>query len=161
MIPQPIIQPGITANRSMPPGVIIPELVYDDLDAAVTWLCNTFGFTERLRIGNHRSQLVFGEAAIVAVARRTKDTPASPGSIRSESPRSEKTHSMMVQVEDVDRHYEHVKQCGGKITNPPTDYPYGERQYTVEDIAGRTWTFSQSIADIDPREWGGVVPHNH
>ena len=93
MIPQPIIQPGITTNRSMPPGVIIPELVYDDLDAAVAWLCNILGFTERLRIGNHRSQLVFGEAAIVAIARRTKDVSPSPDTARPESLQSETTHS--------------------------------------------------------------------
>lgn len=161
MVPQPIIQPGITANRSMPPGVIIPELVYDDLEAAVSWLCNTFGFTERLRIGNHRSQLVFGEAAIVAVARSAGGASTSQDSIQPGSLQSETTHSIMIRVEDVNQHYEHVKQCVGKITNPPTDYPYGERQYTVEDIAGRRWTFSQCIADIDPREWGGVVPQNH
>jgi hypothetical protein len=31
-------------NRSMPPGTIIPELVYGDLATAVAWLCTTFGF---------------------------------------------------------------------------------------------------------------------
>jgi hypothetical protein len=41
-------------NRSMPPGVIIPELPYYDVNQAATWLCQAFGFRERLRIGNHR-----------------------------------------------------------------------------------------------------------
>jgi len=40
-----------------------------------------------------------------------------------------------------------------RIIRPPTDFPYGERQYTAEDLAGRRWTFSQSIADVDPQEW--------
>ena len=39
-------------NRSMPPAVIIPELSYPDVREAVEWLCRTFGFTERLRIGS-------------------------------------------------------------------------------------------------------------
>ena len=39
---------------------------------------------------------------------------------------------------------------------PPTDFPYGERQYTAIDYSGRAWTFSESIADVDPRDWGGV-----
>jgi uncharacterized glyoxalase superfamily protein PhnB len=43
-----------------------------------------------------------------------------------------------------------------RILRPPTDYPYGERQYTVEDFAGHTWTFSQSIADVSPETWGGT-----
>ena len=37
----------------------------------------------------------------------------------------------------------------------PTDFPYGERQYTALDFSGRAWTFSETIADVDPREWGG------
>jgi len=41
--------------------------------------------------------------------------------------------------------------------SPPTDYPYGERQYSVEDIGGHLWTFSQTIADVDPNVWGGIL----
>jgi len=63
----------------------------------------------------------------------------------------------MVRVEDLDRHYTQVKQSGARIIAPPADFPYGERQYTVEDLAGRRWTFSKSIADVDPQEWGGTL----
>ena len=42
-------------NRSMPPSVIIPELAYPDVREAVDWLCRSFGFVERLRIGDHRA----------------------------------------------------------------------------------------------------------
>jgi hypothetical protein len=45
---------------------------------------------------------------------------------------------------------------GARIINQPTDYPYGERQYTAEDIGGHRWTFTQSIADIDPASWGAT-----
>ena len=62
----------------------------------------------------------------------------------------------MVRVEDANRHYEHARQHGARILEPPTDHPYGERQYTAEDLAGRRWTFSQSIADVAPEEWGGT-----
>ncbi len=41
----------ISVNRSMPLGVIIPELAYADVRAAAEWLCRTFGLVERLRIG--------------------------------------------------------------------------------------------------------------
>jgi uncharacterized glyoxalase superfamily protein PhnB len=40
------------------------------------------------------------------------------------------------------------------VIRPSGDHPYGERQYSVEDFAGRSWKFSQSIADVDPRDWG-------
>jgi uncharacterized glyoxalase superfamily protein PhnB len=39
----------------------------------------------------------------------------------------------------------------------PADFPYGERQYTVQDPGGHIWTFSQTIADVDPAAWGGVL----
>ena len=39
---------------------MIPELAYPDVRAAVDWLVRAFGFVERLRIGNHRAQLTFG-----------------------------------------------------------------------------------------------------
>ena len=150
---------GERFNRSMPPGTIIPELVYSELGEAVAWLCEIFGFTERLRIGNHRCQLVFGNASVIAVAKGSGQASTSPDS--AGLPReNEVTHSVMVRVNDVDRHYKHVKQCGVRINNPPANYPYGERQYTVEDIAGHRWTFSQSIADVDPSEWGGILPEN-
>ena len=59
-----------------------------------------------------------------------------------------------VHVEEVDRHFEHAKQFGATIVRPPTDMPFGERQYTVEDPGGHRWTFSQSIADVAPGDWG-------
>jgi uncharacterized glyoxalase superfamily protein PhnB len=153
---QPQPSPG-TINRSMPPGVIIPELVYPEVGAAVVWLCNAFGFTERLRIGAHRSQLCFGDGSIVVVGRPPRPAADLPGATTAAPPGSERDHSLMVRVEDVDGHYAHARQCGARIIHPPADYPYGERQYTAEDLAGHRWTFSQSIADVDPAEWGGAL----
>ena len=125
----------------MPASAVIPELPYPNVREAVDWLCETFGFSERLQIGNHRAQLVFGDGALVVT--QSNETNAS--------------FSVMVRVEAVDSHYEHVKQSGAKIVSPPADYPYGESQYVVEDIGGHRWTFSQTIADIDPGSWGGVL----
>jgi uncharacterized glyoxalase superfamily protein PhnB len=62
----------------------------------------------------------------------------------------------MVRVDDVNTHHEHARERGARILHPPTDYPYGERQYTAEDLGGHHWSFSQSIADVAPEEWGGV-----
>ena len=62
----------------------------------------------------------------------------------------------MVRVENVDRHHEHASQRGARVLLSPADYPYGERQYSVEDFAGHCWTFSQSVTDIDPEQWGGI-----
>jgi uncharacterized glyoxalase superfamily protein PhnB len=62
----------------------------------------------------------------------------------------------MVRVSDVDAHHNRAIQYQARILSPPCDHPYGERHYTVADLAGHIWTFSQSIADVDPRDWGGT-----
>jgi uncharacterized glyoxalase superfamily protein PhnB len=130
-------------NRSMPPGIIIPELAYKDVISAAGWLCRTFGFTERLRIASHRVQLSMGSESIVAIEWQSGEAASPAG------------HSLMVRVPDVEQHFEQVRQSGAKILSTPETFPFGERQYTVEDIGGHCWTFTQSVADVAPEEWGG------
>jgi uncharacterized glyoxalase superfamily protein PhnB len=128
-------------NRSMPDSTVIPELPYADVPAAAAWLAAAFGFRERLRIGAHRVQLVFRQGAVIAV--RSEGAPAP--------------QSILVRVDDVDRSCEAARRAGATIVAEPADYPYGERQYTAVDIGGHRWTFSQSIADVDPADWGGEL----
>ena len=131
-------------NRSVPSATVIPVLSYGDVGEASEWLRDTFGFRERLRIGSHRVQLVFGDGAIILTQRAVGQG-------------SHACHSVHVRVADVASHYARAKERGATITEPPADYPFGERQYTVEDPGGHRWTFSQSIADVAPEDWGGVL----
>ena len=133
------------ANRSVPPATVIPELAYDDVLEASEWLCRAFGFRERIRIGDHRVQLTYGEGAVIVISRGSNAGDAGG------------THGMLVRVEDADRHYEQAVAAGADVVGPPTDYPYGERQYGAVDPGGHRWTFSQSIADVDPASWGGTA----
>ena len=137
------------ANRSIPAATVIPVLTYPDVREAVAWLGAAFGFTERLRIGeSHRSQLNAGDAAVIVA-----DTHGD----RQPPRRDEVTHSVMMRVEDVHGHCERARQHGARIVMEPTDFEYGERQYSAEDPAGHRWTFSQTLADVDPQDWGGTL----
>jgi uncharacterized glyoxalase superfamily protein PhnB len=127
-------------NRSVPSSTVIPELPYDDVAEASDWLCRAFGFRERLRIGDHRAQLVFGDGAVILTNRKPRQRA-----------------DVLVRVDDADRHHEQARKSGARILQPPTDHPFGERQYSAEDLGGHVWTFSQSIADIDPSSWGGTL----
>jgi len=129
------------ANRSMPRSTVIPQLPYPDIAEAIDWLCSAFGFTLRIGIGDHRAQLNVGDGAIVLTHQPT--APVSPA------------HTM-IRVADVDAHHTRAIQHQARILSPPYDHVYGERQYTVADHAGHIWTFSQSIADVDPCDWGGT-----
>jgi uncharacterized glyoxalase superfamily protein PhnB len=132
-------------NRSIPASTVIPVLRYPDVLQAVAWLCRTFDFAERLRIGSHRVQLHVGDGAVVV----TEDGP--PDGTPST------THSILVRVADVDAHHERAHAAGAAILNSPVTHPYGERQYSVTDIGGHVWTFSQSVDDVDPAAWGGEL----
>ena len=134
-------------NRSIPSATVIPVLIYPDVRAAVAWLGEAFGFTERVRIGeDHRSQLTVGDGAVIIGDVRQDRRPPRPGEV---------THSVMVRVEDARAHCERARAHGARILAEPNDFPYGERQYTAEDPAGHHWTFSQTLADVAPEEWGG------
>jgi uncharacterized glyoxalase superfamily protein PhnB len=50
-----------------------------------------------------------------------------------------------------------VAAFGARTITPLEEYSYGERQYTVQDFARHVWTFSESIRDVDPEDWGGTV----
>jgi PhnB protein len=130
-------------NRTMPPSTVIPELVYEDLGEAIGWLCDKFGFQVRWHAGDHRAQLWLNGGTVVVTESRT--TNARPG-----------RQSLLVRVPDVRAHYERTRERGAKILEEPQDFPYGERQYAVEDLGGHRWGFSQSIADVAPEEWGGT-----
>jgi uncharacterized glyoxalase superfamily protein PhnB len=132
------------SNRSIPRSTVIPELGYADIGEAIEWLSRAFGFTLRIRIADHRAQLNVGDGAVALTTRPAGDTSAAL------------THGVLVRVEDADAHCERARSHGARILRPPTDYPFGERQYTALDVGGHSWTFSQSIADVDPRDWGGT-----
>lgn len=136
-------------NRSIPSAQVIPVLVYPDVREAVAWLEAAFGFTERVRIGeDHRSQLRYGDGAVIAADVGHERRPPRSGEV---------THSVVVRVDDAKAHCEHARSRGAHILMEPTDFEYGERQYTAEDPAGHRWTFSETLADVHPDEWGGTL----
>jgi len=63
----------------------------------------------------------------------------------------------MIRVEDADAHCRRAKDHGARITQEPATHPFGERQYTAEDLAGHSWTFTQSVVDVHPSEWGSTA----
>jgi uncharacterized glyoxalase superfamily protein PhnB len=133
----------------MPPAPVIPVLVYPDVRAAVAWLEAAFGFLERVQIGeDHRSQLSYGDGALIVGDVRHDRRPPGDGP---------ETHAVMVRVDDARAHCEHARAHGAIIRMEPTDFEYGERQYEAEDLAGHRWTFSETLRDVAPEEWGGIT----
>jgi uncharacterized glyoxalase superfamily protein PhnB len=116
------------------------------VNQAAEWLCAAFGFTVRLRIGSHRVQMNVGNGAVTLRELRENEADSGLGM----------GHSVTIRVEDADAHCSRAREHGARITQDPATQIYGERQYNAEDFAGHAWTFSQSVADVDPKEWGGT-----
>lgn len=134
-------------NRSIPPSTVIPVLVYPDVPQAVAWLSAAFGFAERTRIGeSHRAQMSIGEdGAMIVADARGEQQPPHEGIV---------THVVKVRVENAGAWYERARAHGARVLEPPTDREYGERECTVEDLAGHRWQFTETVRDVAPEEYG-------
>ena len=135
------------SNRSIPRPQVIPVLAYPDVDVAASWLSNAFGFRVRLRIFRHRIQMNVGDGALVVRELREGEVGVPLGL----------GHSVMIRVEDANAHCRRAREHGAKITQEPTTYQFGERQYNAVDFAGHCWTFSESVEDVHPETWGGTA----
>jgi len=127
-------------NRSAPPAPVVPEVPCGgDVPGLVAFLCEAYGFRERLRIGAHRAQLTYGGGALIVT-----DRPEGPVPV-------------WLRVADADAALARAVALGAVVHAEPEDHVYGERQAVVIDPWGNRWTLSQPIADVDPADWGGEL----
>lgn len=127
---------------------------YQDANAAIVWLCKTFGFEVRIKIDGaggivEHSELMYGDAVVmVGDERREKDKGRpmrSPASIGGHN-----TQTIMLYVDDVDVHHAHTVAAGVRIVMEPKTEDYGEdywtdRSYAALDLDGHLWWFCQRI----------------
>ena len=121
------------------PPQIIPYLFYNDIGAALDFLCGAFGFKEEMRTGtpsggmhgeaSFQDQLVMmGQGAHERSLRAPQDVGAA-------------TMGVFVYLDDVDKHYTVAKAAGAEIVHPPKDVEYG-RTYSAVDPEGLPWFFT-------------------
>jgi len=138
-------------NRSAPNSGVIPVLYYPEVRKAVEWLTTALPLIERLRIGDHRCQLVRENGAIV-IATPGARAEAAPSTLQSPA-----AHSVMLRVTGVDELFERAKGAGARVLAEPADHMYGERQCSLLDPWGRLRTLSETIFDSDPADWAGEL----
>jgi len=136
---------------------VIPMLAYEDGAAAMDWLVAAFGFTERERYVGDDGALGHGELD-TGSGRIMMATPSpdyvSPKRQRELSPDVAKMYEVpyvidgvLVEVDDVDEHFERATAAGATILSEPEDVAdFGVRHYRAEDPEGHRWMFSQDIA---------------
>ena len=140
-------------NQSAPAAAVVPIVIYSDVHKAIDWLCQAFGFEERLRAPDRdgvigHAQLNAGDGAIMVGRAGGPFKAMRPGELHQ---------YVLVAVANVDEHFERAQRFGAEILQPPEDMPFGVRHYTAADFEGHWWTFSQNIADVHPSAWGAIL----
>ena len=62
---------------------------------------------------------------------------------------------MLVRVEDADAHCRRAREHGAASSWSRPTSSTASAQYEADDLAGHHWTFSQTLRDAAPEEWGG------
>ncbi len=141
------------SNRSLPTDTVLPHIEYQDLEEALAWLGNAFGFVEHYRYGDpiRGAQVKAGDAWIML--NQAEADSVSPKRLGSGS------MSLTIFIEDLEAHFERAKSAGVAILEELHETVYGELQYAAGDLDGGRWIFSRHSRDLSPDEWGATVSH--
>ncbi len=135
---------------------IIPMIAYEDAAAAIDWLTDAFGFTEREGqrytdengvVGHAELEL---EGDIVMLATPSPDYQ-SPKRHRETCDAAARwldnpwvVDGLFVEVVDVNAHHARATAAGAKVIRPLEDSEdAGMRIYSAEDLEGHRWMFGQ------------------
>jgi PhnB protein len=141
----------MAANPVRAPQSMVPYLSYQDAPAAISFLCEAFGFEERFRLPMADGRIGHAE---LSFAGNSLYLASSYPEIGFTSPaKLPAVHSQIViEVEDVDAHYARARKAGATIASEPSDQPHGDREYRAVDPEGHHWSFSTRVREMTPDE---------
>lgn len=117
------------------PADISPVLHYDDLDKAVTYLQDTFGFTEHVVHRDDAGNPMYAElefqGAYVGVG----------GKAETGSPFDLGPTVVYAAIDDPDALHDRVVAAGAEIVMPLVDQEYGSREFACRDYEANVWCF--------------------
>lgn len=143
--------------KPTPPGWprIVSSLHYRDAAGMIDWLCQAFGFELQLKVEGEggrieHSELRLADGLIMVCEERLGDDRRFQTDGLSPLTARGNTQSLMVYVDDVDRHCARARAAGGRIVAEPELHDYGDaywadRSYGVLDPQGHLWWFSQRM----------------
>ena len=142
---------SLISNRSLPTDIVLPHIIYRDVEEAIAWLSSRFGFVEHYRYGNPISGAQMSAGKAWLMVERARDREVIPKLLGFG------TQSLTVFIEDLEEHFEHSKSFGVTIIEDLHETVYGELQYAALDLDGHHWLFSRHARDLSPEQWGASV----
>ena len=136
----------------MPGSPVIPCLRYADAPAAITFLCDAFGFERHAVYADDLDSSIIHHAQLVLGTEQGRGM-VMLGSVKDMEGESLYTWSTVrdlggttacvyMVVPDVDAHCLHARNEGAGVVDEPHDNPgYPGRGYTALDPEGNVWSF--------------------
>jgi uncharacterized glyoxalase superfamily protein PhnB len=119
---------------------IYPTLRYRDPKAAIAFLVDAFGFTEKM--------VMTTDDGRVSHAELSWPDPGGPGGVimigqRDDGSSTWDTGKVVTYLvlDDPDAHHKRAVAAGAEIVMELTDQPYGSRDYAARDAEGNVWCF--------------------
>jgi uncharacterized glyoxalase superfamily protein PhnB len=118
---------------------LYPTLRYSDPEAAIRWLVDVLGFTERVvyRDGDTiiHAELSVGGSILMLGAARDDAYEALRGPADGR-----RTDSLYLAVPDADAVHARVAASGATVVRPVEDTSYGSREFLCRDREGNLWS---------------------
>jgi uncharacterized glyoxalase superfamily protein PhnB len=127
---------------------VVPYLFYDNVERAVRFLEEAFGFARTFvspapEGGLAHAQLALGTGRVMLGQTKggleLTQSAASLGKLHA---------GIYVFVEDVDAHCERARAAGAKVMLEPKDQFWGDRMYCAVDPEGQFWMFAKTRAKV-------------
>jgi len=117
---------------------IYPSLRYRDARAAIDWLGEAFGFTEKEAHvdddGVIRHAELYGGGGIVMLGTEPPGGDPTWGEHAG-------TCWLYISTDDPDALHDRAAAAGATVARPLEDTDYGSRGFTVRDLEGNIWSF--------------------
>lgn len=132
-------------NSFKPKGypTLIPYLAVQDADKSIDFYKQTFGFelsSDPIKENDkvQHAEMNLGDCCIMFAPEGAHGNPAKSAA----STHSVQGITLYIYVADVDKHYQHCKQAGGKVIMPVDNMFWGDRMYQAQCLNGYMWSFA-------------------
>jgi uncharacterized glyoxalase superfamily protein PhnB len=133
---------------------IVPYLTYENAPAAISFLCEAFGFEEKFRYPMPDQRIGHAELTrdgnVLMLASQFEGFGQSPLHLSG-------VHSFVFcYVDDADAHFERARAAGATIVAEPSN-EHGQRSYRAMDPEGHRWIFATVLDPGDDASAGATT----
>lgn len=122
---------------------ITPYLYYRNLDRALQWLADAFGWHEKSRAVGPDGKPFHAEMQVAPDAIVMMGCPGSD--YRNPRDLGHVTQSLYIRVQDLDSLFARARRAGAQVIEQPADHEYGDRRCALEDGEGHQFFFAEPV----------------